>query len=321
MLKPRSVGSRWRPAMSEGLVLTLDGSTSVCSAALLRLTAGSGAMPTWETVSRRDEADGRAQARVLLRSMDEMLRETDSAAADLRAIVVGVGPGTFTGVRITVATARAGALALGIPVVGVCTLAGLAAGAVERGVPADVKVLLPVVDARRGQVFYGVYRKTRSAEEMGEQWMRTDDYAVCDRSDMLDLAAELGRGAQEDPGATVLLVGDADLMGDGGLPTGRPREGPTALGLRACFRAATVGAEWLLRGQRHLGEPGAAPVEEVVAAHCRDLRGGRTAEAAALSVEESAGALGSPESVRPIYVRSPDADVHITKMRDPWGAR
>ena len=31
-----------------------------------------------------------------------------------------------------------------------------------------------------------------------------------------------------------------------------------------------------------------------------------------------AGELGSPEAVKPIYVRSPDADIHITKMRDPW---
>ena len=120
--------------MGEALVLTLDGSTAVCSAALLRLADASGAQPAWETVARRDEADGRAQARVLLRSIDEMLRETGSRASDLRAIVVGVGPGTFTGVRITVATARAAALALDIPVLGVSTLAGVAAAVVAAAV-------------------------------------------------------------------------------------------------------------------------------------------------------------------------------------------
>jgi len=118
----------------EPLVLALDGSTRACGAALLRLrplaTAGRqrpGACD-WEVVATRTDVDGRGQARVLLQLVDKMLLQLRRSSADLGAVVVGTGPGTFTGVRITVATGRALGLALDVPVLGVSTLGALAAG-------------------------------------------------------------------------------------------------------------------------------------------------------------------------------------------------
>ena len=66
-------------------------------------------------------------------------------------IAVGVGPGTFTGLRIGVATARALARARDLPLAGVSTLESLALGASAAGAGYDA--VLPVVDARRGEVF------------------------------------------------------------------------------------------------------------------------------------------------------------------------
>ncbi len=70
-------------------------------------------------------------------------------------IAVGLGPGTFTGIRIGVATAGGLALTTGVPAVGVSTLAALAVGiAREAGASGPV---MPVLDARRGEVFAGLY--------------------------------------------------------------------------------------------------------------------------------------------------------------------
>jgi tRNA threonylcarbamoyladenosine biosynthesis protein TsaB len=82
--------------------------------------------------------------KTLLEDVDALLRQGGAHAGDVEALVVGLGPGSFTGTRIGLATARGLALALGIPAAGVSTLDALAAGA-----PGAV----PVVDARRGEVF------------------------------------------------------------------------------------------------------------------------------------------------------------------------
>ena len=80
----------------------------------------------------------------LLADVDALLAAAGVVPADLTGIVVGTGPGSFTGTRIGLAVARGLALSLEVPVAGVSTLAALAAGT-ERA--------FPVVDARRGEVF------------------------------------------------------------------------------------------------------------------------------------------------------------------------
>jgi len=86
----------------------------------------------------------RSHARTLLEDVDALLRQAGARPTDLEALAVGVGPGSFTGVRIGLAVARGLALALDLRGAGVSTLAALAAGA-----PGAV----PVVDARRSEVF------------------------------------------------------------------------------------------------------------------------------------------------------------------------
>ena len=89
-------------------------------------------------------AEARSRPVSVLEDVDAILRRGGVKAAQLEAIVVGTGPGSFTSIRMGLAVARGLAFALDLPVAGVSTLAALAAGAPGA---------LPVVDARRREVF------------------------------------------------------------------------------------------------------------------------------------------------------------------------
>jgi tRNA threonylcarbamoyladenosine biosynthesis protein TsaB len=112
------------------LILAFDTATTVASCALVREEEVLG-----ERVSR---------ATTVLADADELVRHAGLTPADLELLAVGVGPGSFTGVRIGLAAARGLALALDLPVAGVSTLDALAAGA-----PGAI----PLIDARRGELF------------------------------------------------------------------------------------------------------------------------------------------------------------------------
>jgi tRNA threonylcarbamoyl adenosine modification protein YeaZ len=96
-------------------------------------------------VAGTQEDMAKGQAERLMPLIAEVLEAGGAAPRDLDAIGVGIGPGNFTGVRISVAAARGLALALGIPAVGVSRLEALAFG-----LPRPLAV---VEDARRGEVY------------------------------------------------------------------------------------------------------------------------------------------------------------------------
>jgi len=89
-------------------------------------------------------AERTSRAQTLLEDVDALLRQGGAHPRDLGALAVGIGPGSFTGVRIGLAVARGLALSLDLRGAGVSTLDALAAGA-----PGAV----PVIDARRREVF------------------------------------------------------------------------------------------------------------------------------------------------------------------------
>jgi tRNA threonylcarbamoyladenosine biosynthesis protein TsaB len=104
----------------------------------------------------RDDPDPGQRPRHTSRLMPLILQVLDHTGygwPDIDLIAVGIGPGTFTGLRIGVATARALAQARGIPLVGISTLESLAAGARETAQSSAHDVVLAVLDARRREVF------------------------------------------------------------------------------------------------------------------------------------------------------------------------
>ncbi len=89
-----------------------------------------------------DERTSRAVR--ILHDVDELLAGAALTPEDVEGLVVGTGPGSYTGLRMGLVTARTLSLSLGVPVAGVSTLDALAAG---------LPGALPVIDARRGEIF------------------------------------------------------------------------------------------------------------------------------------------------------------------------
>jgi tRNA threonylcarbamoyladenosine biosynthesis protein TsaB len=139
------------------IVLGFDTSTRATSVALM--------LDDDEMLCARDDPgpeEHPGHATRLLAMADELLATAGISWASVQRIAVGVGPGTFTGLRVGIATARGLAQSLAADLVGVSSSLALAKAALEalpgeRDAPGDGRVLA-VIDARRGEVFAGAYR-------------------------------------------------------------------------------------------------------------------------------------------------------------------
>ena len=127
----------------------------------------------------------------LLPAIDFALRAAHVDRRELQRIVVGGGPGSFTGLRIAAATAKGMAMALNIPLFAYSGLAALAAG-----VGSTDKIVCALFDARRGEVYGACYRFPDSSHM--ETIMEPAPRLLADMIPMLDVQATVfvGDGAQ-----------------------------------------------------------------------------------------------------------------------------
>jgi tRNA threonylcarbamoyladenosine biosynthesis protein TsaB len=108
--------------------------------------------------------EGAAHSHELLPELERLIAESQTSWEEVESIAVGIGPGTFTGLRIGVATARALGQALGVGLRPVSSLEALAVAAGGESDAASGHLVLSLIDARRRQVFAALYRFTRRRE-------------------------------------------------------------------------------------------------------------------------------------------------------------
>lgn len=151
------------------LVLTVDTSTSYVVAGVVEIEQPSCHI---RTRAQRVVDNPRGHMELLTPNIVECLAEASLEPEDLDAVVVGVGPGPFTGLRVGMATGQAFADALSIPLHGVTSLAGIAVNAFQSGQAVDstggpIDRTLVVTDARRREWYWAAY-------ELDGQWGEAD---------------------------------------------------------------------------------------------------------------------------------------------------
>lgn len=140
------------------LVVVLDSATPAITAAVVSIDpvpssdlALPNAAPDVTVLAERVHVDGRAHGELLAPEIASVLSEVGKVAADVGAVIVGVGPGPFTGLRVGLVTAAAFADTLAIPAYGVGTLDAI-------GAAAGPGTVLVATDARRREVYWAIYR-------------------------------------------------------------------------------------------------------------------------------------------------------------------
>jgi tRNA threonylcarbamoyladenosine biosynthesis protein TsaB len=166
-------------------ILQLETATPVCSVAL---------SINGKTVAHKEESAQNIHAAKLTLFIEEVMGQAQLVFNDLDAIAVSKGPGSYTGLRIGVSTAKGLCFALDKPLIAINTLKMMAAGFLQEN-PGFKGLICPMIDARRMEVFTGVYDSDLSEVE-------PTSAKIIDENSFVDLLAQsemafIGNGAEK----------------------------------------------------------------------------------------------------------------------------
>ena len=137
------------------LILNLDTSTHICSVALAL---------DGELLGLKESHEDKSHASLLAVFIKNILKENATAISDLNAVAVSKGPGSYTGLRIGVSTAKGLAYASGIPLISVDTLSSMVNGVIHDNQLENTALsrskalcLCPMIDARRMEVYTAIF--------------------------------------------------------------------------------------------------------------------------------------------------------------------
>jgi len=133
--------------LSDPILLHIESATEPCSVAISR---GEQVVAYVKSIKKFDHA-----TRMLL-MIEQCLQQAGLSKSDLTALAVSMGPGSYTGLRVALSTAKGLCLALDIPLIGLSTLEIIVRGA-RLEVGEEPHTYIPMVDARRDEVYCGIY--------------------------------------------------------------------------------------------------------------------------------------------------------------------
>ena len=160
------------------IILAMETSTLTGSVALVEAPVGGDG--TWKREKILGETSlctPETHSAKLMPAIDRLLLETSLTIRQVQGIAVGLGPGSFTGLRIAVSTVKGLAYSLKVPVVGVPTLDALA-----YNLPYASMLVCPVLDARKKEVYAALFRGNREGhlEKISEDWVLSPE-DLCSR--------------------------------------------------------------------------------------------------------------------------------------------
>lgn len=138
------------------MILCIETSTAVCSVALV---------DNGNVIALRESLDGQNHAEKITIFIDEIMKEANVAYKNLDAIATSMGPGSYTGLRIGVSTAKGFCYAMEKPLIAIDTLAAMACGFVDQQPTVNgqqlesTDILCPMIDARRMEVYSAFFNK------------------------------------------------------------------------------------------------------------------------------------------------------------------
>lgn len=136
--------------MNDHLILLIETATSSCSVALTE---------NGKIIGVREARERNIHASHITLFTEELMNNAGKKYSDLSAVAVSKGPGSYTGLRIGVSTAKGLCYALDIPLLGINTLEAMASGLQSQIDLADSDLLIPMIDARRMEVYTSIFQK------------------------------------------------------------------------------------------------------------------------------------------------------------------
>jgi len=135
--------------MNDQLILLLETATSTCSVALSE---------NGKIIGIKEANERNIHASHITLFIEELMINTGKKYTDLNAVAVSKGPGSYTGLRIGVSTAKGLCYVLDIPLLGINTLEAMTYGLLSQNDIQDSDLLVPMIDARRMEVYTGIFQ-------------------------------------------------------------------------------------------------------------------------------------------------------------------